>query len=155
MPRTTSTEHLQRHRDLNRLWLKFPETFIVLSLTDQWRVHDYYQTQSTINGNQLLDERDRLSRQQPSLPQTAGKAYRQLNRCFQIASHYGQGDPLQFFRAVMALTKSEQASLKQRTGISIHPLVRPAPDVELLTRAYIRIAEEQLRAVDDDLDLTA
>lgn len=155
MPRTTDDEYLQRRRDVRQLWSRFSETFMVLSPTDQWRVHDYYQTQSTATDDQLLLERDSLSREGPSLPQAAGKAYHQLNRCFQIASHYGQGDPLQFFRAIMALTKSEQAMLKQETGISIHSLVRPAPDIEQLTRAFISIAEAQREATDQDLDQAA
>lgn len=55
----------------------------------------------------------------------------------------------------MALTTTEQARLKQQTRISIHVLVRPAPSIDLLTRASIRGAKDHSTPLDKDPDQAA
>jgi hypothetical protein len=154
MPRASSDEFLQRHQDVEQLWLKFPETFVVLNPLDQWRIRGYYQTRHR-SRRPAPPLGDRLGREQHSLPQAAGKVYHQLNRCFQIANHYGQSEPMGLFRAITSLTVSEQARLKQQIGISIHAVARPTLEIELLACTLIRITEAQLEALDDDLDHAA
>lgn len=60
----------------------------MLSPTEQWALHSYYEFTKRLTDDQLLAHRAAVSRAQPSLPHRAGKAFARL-RLFsdRLSSH--------------------------------------------------------------------
>lgn len=79
MTRLTNTTYLIQHHQLKAEW--FSESggaFIMLSPTEQWTLHSYYEFTKPLSDDQLLAHRAAVSKAQPSLPQSAGKALAKL-----------------------------------------------------------------------------
>lgn len=75
MTRLTNTTYLTQHHQLKTEW--FSESwgaFIMLSPTEQWTLHSYYEFTKHLTDSELLAHRAAVTRARPSLPQTAGKA---------------------------------------------------------------------------------
>lgn len=79
MTRLTNTTYLTQHHQLKAEW--FSESggaFIMLSPTEQWTLHSYYEFTKHLTDDELLAHRAAVSKAQPSLPQSAGKAFARL-----------------------------------------------------------------------------
>jgi hypothetical protein len=79
MTRLTNTTYLIQHHQLKDEW--FSESggaFIMLSPTEQWILHSYYEFTKHLSDTELLAHRAAVSKAQPSLPQSAGKAIAKL-----------------------------------------------------------------------------
>jgi hypothetical protein len=74
MPRLNPRRYLQAHDKLRRLWLRDPGLFAELSPTDQWLLHDFFQPDRPLTDLQLLQHRELVTQQRPSLPHQAGRA---------------------------------------------------------------------------------
>lgn len=89
MTRLTNTTYLTQHHQLKTEW--FSESggaFIMLSPSEQWALHGYYEFTKRLSDDQLLVHRAAVSKAQPSLPHRAGKAFTRL-RLFtdRLSSH--------------------------------------------------------------------
>lgn len=79
MTRLPNTTYLIQHHQLKDEW--FSESggaFIMLSPTEQWTLHSYYEFTKSLTDNELLAYRAAISKAQPSLPHRAGKAFTRL-----------------------------------------------------------------------------
>jgi hypothetical protein len=74
MPRLNPAQYLESHRWLRSLWLECAQTFGLISHQDQRYLHDYFLPSLSINDHDLLRHRKKISADQPSLPQCAGRA---------------------------------------------------------------------------------
>jgi hypothetical protein len=75
MTRLTNTTYPTQHHQLKAEW--FSESvgaFIMLSPSEQWSLHGYYEFTKNLSDTELLAHRAAVSEAQPSLPQAAGKA---------------------------------------------------------------------------------
>jgi hypothetical protein len=79
MTRLTNTTYLLQHHQLKDEWSsESGGAFIMLSPTEQWALHNYYEFTKRLTDSQLLAHRAAVSKAQPSLPQSAGKAFARL-----------------------------------------------------------------------------
>ena len=79
MTRLTNTTYLIQHHQLKSEW--FSEgggAFALLSPTEQWTLHSYYEFTKSLSDKELCAHRAAVTRAQPSLPQRAGKAIAHL-----------------------------------------------------------------------------
>ncbi len=79
MTRLTNTTYLAQHHQLKSEW--FSEgggAFALLSPTEQWALHSYYEFTKNLGDRKLLAHRAAVTRAQPSLPKRAGKAITHL-----------------------------------------------------------------------------
>ena len=89
MTRLTNTTYLTQHHQLKIEWFsEHGGAFIMLSPTEQWALHRYYEFSKHLTDTELLAHRAALTRAQPSLPHRAGKAFTRL-RLFseRLSSH--------------------------------------------------------------------
>jgi hypothetical protein len=154
MPRTTNNQYLEHHRAAQQVWQHYPSAFATLSPADQWRIHAYYQTQSTTPDHDLLTERDRLSVEQPSLPQAAGKAYVQLRCSVKRAIAISRDEQVRFEDA-LAYSALLQRHRHPKNRNYIDGVVLPTPNIDLLTKAFLYASEELLERLDEDADQAA
>lgn len=130
MPRLTNQQHIIRHNELFQTWREHPESFRVLTPTEQQCLHTYYATAERLNSRQLIEHRRRLDQEKPALGFRAGKAYAKLHRFAPAV-----------FDGVHALQRT--ADNAEPRQLSVSAVVRPKPDIEKLARA-IRLLAEQL-----------
>jgi len=133
VPRLTNHDYLQHHRTLVRLWRDHPDVFSDLSVRAQFDLHTYFQTTNLGTDAELLAERARLTAEDPSLPQRAGKALAALHD---------------------APTKGRPASRAcvpaGKGTIYVRGVMRAEPDVKQLARALLCLAEELDRQDGED-----
>lgn len=120
MPRLTGPDFIQTHHQLREWWLEKEILYAHLEPREQWDLHAYFQSSKGMNGEDLLEHRKTAAKQDPSLPQRAGRALSRIRKC------------------------AVPAEKRKRTGhIKVYPLVNPEPDFRQLARAFIAIAELQ------------
>ncbi|HVX58722.1 MAG TPA: hypothetical protein VG964_03220, partial [Candidatus Saccharimonadales bacterium] len=79
MPRLSTAEYLQRQQVLNRAWFEFGgRHFAYLSSREQWDLHAYFQPSKHLTKEELIRHRRQITKEQPSLPARAGKAWANL-----------------------------------------------------------------------------
>lgn len=124
MPRLNNSNYLQRRHQLMRLYGDNAAAFSHLEARAQQDLHVYFQTTNLGTDAELLAERSRLTAEDSSLPQRAGRAYAALT------------NPDKFRRpAPVHVTAGGR-------GIYIRGVMRPEPDVEQLARALLKLADE-------------
>lgn len=125
MPRLTNDLYLKRHRWLYKLWFDHDGApFSYLKPNEQWDLHAYYQPYKDLTDEELLEHRKQISKERPSLPARAGKAFTNLATGKQTGvkiSHTG------------------------KRSISVRAIVRPEIDLKLLSKALIGVAIEMAR----------
>lgn len=83
MPRTTPKQQFERYQFIKRAFLEHRSVFADLIAMDQWELFDFYKPRSDFTLEQLRAYQAEMSKQQPSLPQRAGKAYREFERAYE------------------------------------------------------------------------
>lgn len=71
MPRLTTKSYLRTHDKLRKLWLKDLTLFSYVSPTDQWLLHDFFRPDKDWSDLELLQYREHITTQRPSLPHQA------------------------------------------------------------------------------------
>jgi hypothetical protein len=132
MTRLTLLTYTAQHYQLKKEW--FSEgggAFIMLSPTEQWALHSYYEFTKKLSDSELLAHRRAVSRAQPSLPQRAGKVFSKLR----------------LFRDGLPAYREERSRApKRRKGaqsqLTILSEVHPEVDVPMLVSALLDYGRE-------------
>jgi len=105
----------------------------MLSPAEQWTLHSYYEFTKSLTDSELLAHRAAASEAQPSLPQTAGKAFARL-RVF--------SERLVEYRAAPhPNTRKKGAPYKVRVASQVNPDIDP----KLMAKILIEMAKEHGR----------
>jgi hypothetical protein len=129
MPRVTTQQYIERHNLLRQVWLRDEGRFACLPAKEQWELHAYYVPSKDLTGEQLLEHRALITKEQPSLSNKAGKAFAALSR----------GDT----RGVIYGSPMTRGKYKGRR-ISVRAVARPEPDFKNLAQALIDMAREKM-----------
>jgi hypothetical protein len=138
MPRLSTREYLRVHDKLRRLWLRDPSLFAEISPTDQWLLHDFFRPDRDLTDLELLQHRDEITEQRPSLPHQAGRA---LNRFWDATAQLAVK---RVARAKAPATPAKRVRQADR-HLSVKAIVKPDLDAKKLARAYIWLAQQKLR----------
>jgi hypothetical protein len=150
VPRLTNNHYLYRHASLKTVWRSWPDLFGLLTPTQQQQLHNYYRPRDRPSPEELLAHRRQLDRDQPALGSQAGKAFMVLHRAFQeICETYPESEILDGL-AVQHYLALRHPPTRQRPKttvggrhISVRPVMLAKPDLPLLAKALIRLAEDQ------------
>lgn len=130
MPRLAAKDYLRTHDRLRKLWLHDLRLFAELTPTDQWQLHDFFRPDKDWSDLQLLQHRDAVTAERPSLPHQAGRALEKFwTLCVSRA--------VKQVRTAKAPAGSATRVRQEDRQISIKAVARPEIDVEKLARAYI------------------
>jgi hypothetical protein len=77
MPRLTTADYLERRHWLANAWRVDQRVFALVSSAEQWTLHDFFVPSWSLTEDELLRYRAKISREQPRLPQRAGRAFAQ------------------------------------------------------------------------------
>jgi hypothetical protein len=132
MTRLTNTTYLTQHHQLKDEWLsESGGAFIMLSPTEQWTLHSYYEFTKNLTDHELLAHRAAISKARPSLPQTAGKAFARL-RIFT--------ERLVEYRAAPHPNTQKKGSPYE---VRVFSQVNPVIDPKVMANILIEIARER------------
>lgn len=134
MPRLTTKNYLRNHDQLRKLWLRDPALFSELSTTHQWLLHDFFRPDQDWSDLQLLQYREAITSQRPSLPHQAGRA---LSQFWATTARVGL-KRVRRSKAPVVATRVRQADRR----LIVKPLVHSEIDTKKLARAYIRLAHD-------------
>lgn len=86
MPRLTTLDYLRQRAALRDEWFaNNAYGFVVLSPTEQFVLHDYFEPTKDLSPVGLLAHRKEITARQPSLPQQAGRAFAHIRPFLQLA----------------------------------------------------------------------
>jgi len=152
MPRINSSEQYRRHYVLKIIWRDHPKLYGTLPAHQQWRLHRYYQPTVELSQVELDEHRRQVTIQQPSLPQAAGKSFRQIERLYLLAVSLSQrtGAPIEVcLNAVIQHVVLKHAKVMQPTtgrtvrgGVYVVATARPEPDIKLFARALLILVDQ-------------
>lgn len=128
MPRLTNQRYLTTHRQLRTIWLEDRPHFADLTPREQCALHDYFKPATDLSGQALLEHRQRVTQERPSLPQQAGRALAKL-RQGRLQVPVGR-------QVTAPTTRSKERQ------ISVHSVVRPKPDLHNLALALMSMAQQ-------------
>lgn len=135
MPRLTNPDYLHQRQQLMQLYRDDDAVFSHLAPQAQHDLHVFFQTTNVGTDQELLEERARLTAEDPSLPQRAGRAYAALD---------------------MTKPRRERVGVPAgRGGIRGRGVMRPDPDAEQLARAFLTLAEHLAEQDRQDNDQAA
>jgi hypothetical protein len=123
MPKLSNEDYLIRHEMLHRVWGTDNRHFAGLTYQQQRDLHDYYVPAKDLTNDELLAHRRKVTKQSPSLPQRASKAFLVMLKPEAQPDHYVHTD-------------------KKGRKITIRPLVRPEIDTEKLAMALLDLAKK-------------
>jgi hypothetical protein len=138
MPRLTTREYLRTHDKLRRLWLRDPSLFAEISPTDQWLLHDLFEPDRDLTDLELLQHRDEITEQRPSLPHQAGRA---LNRFWDATAQLAVK---RVARAKAPATPAKRVRQADR-HLTVKALVKPEIDAKKLARVFLMMAQQRMR----------
>lgn len=124
MARLTPRTYISQYLWLVGLLEHDPSALSTLTPREQSYLHTYFRPTESLAASDLLVHPSLISKQQPSLPQAAGRTLKKLER---------------HVTAPVAVTAG---SSRGRRRVVVHPVARPKPDVDLMARALLRIAED-------------
>lgn len=130
MPRLTNQAYLQRHQQLRQLWLEAQRHYAQLPLDQQWLLHDYYQPSKPLTNDQLIVHRRSITKDRPSLPNAASKAYQRL-----LAAPLPPPRPL----------PPQPRPPTRPLHIRVSAVVRPEPDTHRLALVVMEVAKQMMR----------
>ena len=142
MPRLTNSHYLDIHRKLRTCWLEHQFLFATIEAHEQWDLHSYFKPYAGMPDAELIEHRKAITKQNPGLPQRAGRAFAHLRRNNEAIA-----------RPQAQATKPVATTSKQRNSagpLKVYPLVNPEPDYRQLARAFIRIARGMKEKKIDD-----
>jgi hypothetical protein len=125
MPRLNTPTYLQHHHQLKELWLVHQRVFSYLSPSDQLDLHKYFQFASSKTEAELIEHRRNVHALDPSLPHCAGRACAKLLR--------GEQAPVPY------------TDMPDGRKIAVRVVMRPEPDLKLLAKALVLIAEREVK----------
>ena len=132
MTRLTQLTYITQHYQLKKEWFSpGGGAFIMLSPTEQWALHSYYEFTKKLSDAEPLAHRKAISREHPSLPQRAGKAFSKLRLFSDGLPAYIEGRD----RAPKPIKGGQ-------TKLTILSEVHPAVDVPLLVSALLDYGRE-------------
>jgi hypothetical protein len=140
VPRLTTHEYLRTHDKLRRLWLRDPKLFAELTPTDQWLLHDFFEPDRDLTDLELLQHRDEITQQRPSLPHQAGRA---LNRFWDATAQLAVR---RIARAKAPATPAKRVRQADR-HLAVKALVKPELDTKKLARVFLMMAQQRMRDV--------
>jgi hypothetical protein len=74
MPRLTARQYLKTHDRLRSLWLRDRRLFAEIAPEDQWLLHAFFVPDRELSNLELLQHREAVAEERPSLPHQAGRA---------------------------------------------------------------------------------
>jgi hypothetical protein len=128
VPRLSNKQYLNQRVFLAKTRREVPGAFSSLTYAQQRDIHDYFQPNENWTEEEVLEHRVVVSRAQPSLPQRAGKHFRQVTVEVEL--------PTQPITA-----RAEPTTTTPSTGITVRGLARPAPDSRLIAHALLDFAK--------------
>jgi len=134
MPRLTPTNYLTQHHQLKALWISDPQQFSLLSIPDQVALHKFYLLTLDKTDEELLAHRSNVKQLDPSLVNKAGKVYAKFMR--------GEIAPIR-----------HRAELPHGRYAYVRSVMKPEPDVKLLTKALLMLAKEKNKEAGEDSSL--
>ena len=133
MPRLTSKDYLAQRRLLIKEWCERDAiAFGEVPLQGQHDLHDFYAPTEPLSDADALEHRVAMAKAFPSLPQKAGRALQALLLGREV------------HRQRMADRKAVSATLNRPPrgrGVYIAAVARQEPDLRLLAKALIGLAE--------------
>jgi hypothetical protein len=138
MPRLTTRDYLRTHDKLRRLWLRGPALFAEISPTDQWLLHDFFKPERDLTDLELLQHRDEITQQRPSLPHQAGRA---LNRFWDATAQLAVR---RVARAKVPAVTAKRVRQADR-HLTVKAIVKPELEAKKLARAFVWLAQQKLR----------
>lgn len=79
MPRLTTLNYLHQRATLREEWqLRSGYAFVVLSPTEQFYIHDYFEPTKNLSPLEAVAHRKDMTARRPSLPQQAGRAFARI-----------------------------------------------------------------------------
>jgi hypothetical protein len=128
MPRLTNNRYLEVQHWLANAWRVDQRVFALVSPTEQWTLHDFFVPSWSLTDDELLGYRAKITSEQASLPQRAGRAFAQLDRAFAE------------FQANLPVPVSSKSVGKRR--VVVHAVVRPSIDTDAMVRALTQLAQK-------------
>ena len=138
MPRLTTKNYLRAHDRLRKLWLQDIRLFAELTPTEQWHLHDFLKPDKDWSDLELLQHREAITKQRPSLPHQAGRALEKFwSRSANLAVKRVRA-------AKVPAGPAKRTNLRDRK-ISVKAVARPEIDTKKLARAYIQLARDMAK----------
>jgi hypothetical protein len=108
------------------MWTTHPQLFSLLSPTAQLELHRFFLPTVDIEEHELASYRDYINKCERSLAHKAGKHFKEFTR-----------------------PRPEVAEIITRSkSFELRPIMKPEPDLKKLARAFVNLAEHQLRGDD-------
>lgn len=126
MPRLNRSTYFIRHGLLSYMWDTHPQLFSLLSPTAQLELHRFFLPTVDIEEHELASYRDYINQLEPSLAHKAGKHFKEFTT------------PRPEVAEVIAKSKS----------FELRPIMKPEPDLQMLARAFVKLAEQQISSDD-------
>ena len=143
MPRLTNSDYHATRAWLAELWQNNKGWFSYLSAAEQYALHDYFVPSKHLSDEALLEHRQTITKQRPSLPHQAGKAASKLDRIVTKGP--------QVIDTTRAVTRT---ALKAKSGkarnLTVRAVMRPEPDFHKLARALIALKTAELKQRKED-----
>lgn len=143
MPRLTPSAYQSIHEHLRQLWLHDGDMFCVLSPAEQWLLHTYFVPNVQLSPDELASYRLAVTKQNPSLPQRAGRAFATLLR--ELDAEDARLEARAAARVAQGAASRRRPSRNADRIITVRSVVHPEPNKELLARALIAMAKEMAR----------
>ena len=143
MPRLSGDEYINRHNQLRRAWLHYDTLFRVLPPTGQWLLHRFYRPAEELSRAALLEHRQAITAEEPTLPSDADKAYRRVHRVYQQALLVSKGDGRRFYLELTRHVHGKVGTYRKRR-IRVSGLVRPQIDEDAYAQAVGSMLLEEL-----------
>ena len=143
MARLSQPAYLNLHHHLRQLWRHDSGMFSLMSAPEQWDIHAFYATEWNFSDAELGEYRQKITAQDPSLPQRAGKALTKLMQEMDALDAHREAK-----KVVMAtVTAGPKRKIKNVDRvIRISGVVHPAPDTDKLARVLLDVAKQMARA---------
>jgi hypothetical protein len=126
VPRLTRSQYFIRHGLLSYLWETHRQLFSLLSSTAQLELHRFFLPTVDIQEHELASYRDYINEREPSLAHKAGKHFKEFTR---------------------PRPEVEEIIMRGKPVV-VRPIMKPEPDLQKLARAFVNLAEHQLRGDD-------
>ncbi len=130
VPRLSNQQYLERHHGLRQFWLHDQSKFGCLTVSQQWDLHAYFVPSKDVTDEELLEHRQVTTKEQPSLPHQAGKAFAALT---------GRGPQ----------TYAPDVSGPGPHRLHVSAVANPELDTDALARALLQLVRERQRPEQD------
>jgi hypothetical protein len=137
VPRLTNNDYVIQRDFLKDDWNEFRAIYAFLDYTDQLVLHEFYGPSKDWSDEEAIAHRKRVTKQQPSLPNRAGKLYAQIDRHAKDLQKRLAEQPTQ--PAKVKIKRLPQARGKIRVSSVI---ARPEPDLRKLAMVLLDVARD-------------